>query len=188
LYVGDTLLSHEQILDYYVITDDVSVNISSIRISHDEYLLNTEPGIYLMTVYAKDTSGNISTKNIYIHVIDNRGPEFNVNDSYIITTTPTQIKSAEDIITWLSQTLESEGVTATNISIDHNEYEHRASKSGAYYVYMNYQVDGQTYQTRVLIDVVDEPGFNMLYLLGIIPICGLIVLSSYIYRKRKLKI
>jgi hypothetical protein len=188
LYVGDTPLSHEQILDYYVITDDVSVNISSIRISHDEYLLNTEPGIYLMTVYAKDTSGNISTKNIYIHVIDNRGPEFNVNDSYIITTTPTQIKSAEDIITWLSQTLESEGVTATNISIDHNEYEHRASKSGAYYVYMNYQVDGQTYQTRVLIDVVDEPGFNMLYLLGIIPICGLIVLSSYIYRKRKLKI
>lgn len=188
LYVGDTPLTHEQILNYYVITDDVSVNVSSIRISHDEYLLNTEPGIYLMTVYAKDTSGNISTKDIYVHVIDNRGPEFNVNDSYIITTTPTQIKSAEDIMTWLSQTLENEGITATNISINHNEYEQRASKTGAYYVYMNYQVDDQTFQTRVLIDVVDESGFNLLYLLGIIPVCGLIILSSYIYRKRKSKI
>jgi hypothetical protein len=188
LYVGDEALTDSEILSYYKITDDVGVNTSSIQISHDEYVLNPEPGIYLMTISAKDTAGNTTTKDIHIHVIDNRGPEFHVNDTYIITTTPTEIKSESDIITWLSTKLESEGVHATNISIDHNEYELRASKSGSYYVYMNYQVDDQTYQTRVLVDVVDETGFNLLYLLGIIPICGIITLSFYIYRKRKLKI
>lgn len=188
LYVGDTPLSDETILSYYNITDDVGVNTSSIQISHDEYILKTDPGIYLMTISARDTSGNTTTKDIYIHVIDNRGPEFNVNDTYIITTTPTEIKSENDIISWLSAALENEGIQASDISIDYNEYELRASKSGSYYVYMNYQVDDQTYQTRVLIDVVDESGFNLLYLLGIIPIFGVITLSSYIYRKRKLKI
>ena len=188
LYVGDEALTNNEILSYYKITDDVGVNTSSIQVSHDEYVLNPEPGIYLMTISAEDTTGNVTTKDIHIHVIDNRGPEFHVDDTYIITTTPTEIKSESDIITWLSTKLESEGIQATNISIDHNEYELRASKSGSYYVYMNYQVDDQTYQTRVLVDVVDESGFNLLYLLGIIPICGIITLSIYIYRKRKLKI
>ena len=188
LYVGDTPLSDTDILSYYQITDDVAVHTSSVHISHDEYVLNPEPGIYLMTISASDTSGNISTKDIYIHVIDNRGPEFHVNDTYIITTTPTQIKSEDDIISWLSTVLEDEGIHATNISIDHNEYQLRSSKSGSYYVYMNYQVDDQTYQTRVLIDVVETANFNMLYLLGILPIAGVILTSIYIYRKRKLKI
>ena len=188
LYVGDTPLSDQDILSYYQFTDDVAVQTSSIHISHDEYALNQNPGIYLLTISATDTSGNTSTKDIYVHVIDNRGPEFNVNETYIITTTPTEIKSEDDIITWLSTTLEDEGIHATNISIDHNEYELRASKSGSYYVYMNYQVDDQTYQTRVLIDVVETSNFNMLYLLGILPIAGVILTSIYIYRKRKIKI
>ena len=188
LYVGDTPLTHRNILDYYVITDDVGVNTSSIQIAHDEYGQNLEPGVYLMSISARDTTGNISTKDIHIHVIDNRGPEFHVNDTYIITTTPTEIKSEAYIISWLSSTLEDEGIHATNISVDHNEYELRANTSGSYYVYMNYQVDDQTYQTRVQVDVVDQSGFNLLYLLGIVPISAIVTLSIYIYRKRKLKI
>jgi len=187
LYVGDQPLTNDKILSYYTVKDDVAVDTASIQISQNQYAFNPEPGIYLMTISAKDTSNNTTTKDIHIHVIDNRGPKFNVNETYIITTTPTQIKSEAEIITWLSNTLKSEGVEASNIAIDYNEYELGANKSGSYYVYMNYQADDQTYQTRVLVNVIDESGFNLLYLLGIIPISGIIVLSTYIYRKRKLK-
>lgn len=187
LYVGDTPLIDDTILSYFNFTDDVGVNHSSIHISHDAYILNPEPGIYLMTISAKDTSGNTSTKDIYIHVIDNRGPEFNVNPDYIMTITPSEPLSEEEIITWLSNTLEKEGINPTNISINHNEYTLKSGQSGQYYVYMSYQVEDDVFQTRVLMDVVNDDPFytNPIYLLTLIPI--VLGVGYIIYRKQKQK-
>jgi len=188
LYVGDEPLSDDDILDFYQVTDDVGVRTSSIIISHDEYNLKKEPGKYLMTISASDTSNNVSTKDIYIHVIDNRGPEFNINPDYIITINPSEPLSDEDIIQWLTNTLEKEGVKPTNMSINHNEYALRSDQSGQYYVYMSYQVEDDIFQTRVLMDVVEDDPFykNPIYLLTLVPI--LLGAGYIIYRKRKHKI
>lgn len=187
LYVGDIALTDDTILSYYSFKDDVGVNNSSIHISYDSYILNPEAGIYLMTISAKDTSGNISTKDIFIHVIDNRGPEFNVDIDYIMTITPSEPLSDEDIITWLSNTLEKEGINPTHINIDHNEYTLKSGQSGQYYVYMSYQVEDDVFQTRVLMDVVNETPFytNPIYLLTIIPV--ILGIGYIIYRKQKQK-
>ncbi|MCD4827360.1 MAG: hypothetical protein K8Q99_06255 [Acholeplasmataceae bacterium] len=185
LYVGDDTLSHEDILSYYTVTDDVGVNQNNLHISLDQYLAQTEVGVYHIVISATDYASNRTDKDVYIHVIDNRGPEFNINEAYIITVTPEELKSDSDIISWLSLKLEDEGIHATHLNIDHNEYALRGSTKGQYYVYLNYEVDDQIYQTRVLMDVVDESGFEFkpIYLLSLIPVVP--IAAVLIMRKKK---
>ncbi|BCR36592.1 hypothetical protein [Mariniplasma anaerobium] len=185
LYVTDDTLTHAEILSYYNITDDIALNESSIGITSDQYLQQTTPGVYQITISATDNASNTTIKDVYIHVIDNRGPQFNINEAYIITVTPEEIKSESDIISWLSLKLKDEGIVAKNLSIDHNEYSLRSSTKGQYYVYLNYEVEDEVYQTRILMDVVDENGFEFktIYLLSLIPIAAIGALI--IYRKKK---
>lgn len=188
LYIGDPVMTAENILSYYQFTDDVKVNPTSISVIYDNYMQTQNPGVYQLTIEVADLSSNKTTKDIYIHVIDNRGPEFNVNPTYIITVSPTEIKSDSDIIIWLEQTLESEGINPSNISIDYNEYALKSDQKGQYYVYMSYQIEQDTYQTRVLMDVVGNKPFytNPLYLLTLIPVP--LFIGYIIYRKQKQKI
>lgn len=185
LYVEDDALTHAEILSYYSIVDDVGLNQDSIHISFDDYLLQTEPGVYHIIISATDNADNTTNKDIYIHVIDNRGPNFNINEAYIITVTPEQLKSESDIITWVSLKLKEEGIHARNLTIDHNEYALRGTTKGQYYVYLNYEADDQVYQTRVLMDVVDDQGFEFkaIYLLSLIPVVTLGAI--FILRKKK---
>ena len=188
IYVTDSPLTQAKIKSFFGIVDDVALNESSFQFTFDAYLQTTTAGVYKMTMSVADMAGNVTLKDVYIHVIENRGPQFNVNAEYIITVGPTEIKSETDIITYLSMALKDGGINATNIKVEHNEYELRAQTKGQYYVYLNYEVDDETYQTRVLIDVVGEKQFhfNPLYLLAILPVGALV--GIIIYRKRKIKI
>jgi hypothetical protein len=185
LYVTDDAITHEEILSYYRITDDIGLDEDSIEIILDQYLQQKEIGVYQITISASDIASNTTTKDVYIHVIDNRGPQFNVNADYIITVSPDELKSESDIITWVSLKLKDEGIEAKNLKIDHNEYELRSNTQGQYYVYLNYEVDNQVYQTRVMMDVVDENKFEfkLVYAFSLIPIG--VVAGIFIYRKKK---
>lgn len=185
LYVTDDVLTDAEILSHYQITDEIGLNESSIRITFDQYLQTTIPGVYQITISATDYASNTTLKDVYIHIIDNRGPQFNINEAYIISVSSEELKSASDIINWLSSRLKDEGINAKNLSIDHNEYSLRASTQGQYYVYLNYEVEDEVYQTRILMDVIDETGFEFktMYLLSLIPIALLGALI--IYRKKK---
>lgn len=185
LYVTDNTLTHTDILSYYVITDDIELDESSIGITFDQYLQTTNPGVYQITISATDNASNTTTKDVYVHVIDNRGPQFNINEEYIIAVSTEELKSETDIMDWLSLKLKDEGIVAENLVIDHNEYSLRASTKGQYYVYLNYEVEDEVYQTRILMDVTDENGFEFspLYLLSLVPIAALGALI--IYRKKK---
>jgi hypothetical protein len=185
LYVTDESLTNAEILSYYIITDDIGLNNNSIKIIFDQYLQTTIPGVYQMTISASDYASNTTLKDVYIHIIDNRGPQFNINEDYIISVSSEELKSESDIINWLSLKLKDEGINAKNLSIDHNEYSLRASTQGQYYVYLNYEVEDEVYQTRILMDVVDENSFELkaIYLLSLIPIAALG--AFIIYRKKK---
>lgn len=185
LYVTDNALTHTEILSYYRFSDDIQLDESSINIIFDEYLQQTTPGVYQITISATDNALNTTTKDVYIHVIDNRGPQFNINEEYIMIVSPEELKSESDIINWLSLKLEDEGIHAKNLKINHNEYTLRSSTKGQYYVYLDYEVDDQVYQTRVLMDVIEEQGFEFkaIYLLSLIPIAT--IGAIIIYRKKK---
>jgi hypothetical protein len=185
LYATDDALTYTDILNYFIITDDIELDESSINISFDEYLQKTTPGVYLITISATDNALNTSTKDVYIHVIDNRGPQFNINEEYIIIVSSNEIKSESDIINWVSLKLKNEGIDAKKLRINHNEYTLRSNTKGQYYVYLDYEVDDQVYQTRVLMDVIEEQGFEFkaIYLLSLIPIAT--IGAIIIYRKKK---
>jgi hypothetical protein len=185
LYVSDDSLTHTEILNYFTITDDIGLDVSSIDIIFDEYLQQMIPGVYQITISATDHALNTTTKDVYIHVIDNRGPQFNINEDFIIIVSAQEIKSESDIIDWVSLTLKNEGIEAENIKINHNEYTLRSTTKGQYYVYLDYQVDDKVYQTRVLMDVVEENKFEFkgIYLLSLIPVAVFGVV--FIYRKKK---
>ncbi len=188
IYISDPTMTHEDVLSYFQFKDDVELDLESIGFSYDSYMQTQTPGVYQMTIEAYDIASNLTTKDIYIHVIDNRGPEFHVNDSYIMHTVSTEIKTESEIINWLKSTLQDEGIHVENVTIDYNEYALKANQNGQYYVYMTYEVDDQTYQTRVMIDVTENLKFyqNPIYLLTLLPVGGFI--GYIIYRKKKVKI
>ncbi|MFA5474248.1 MAG: hypothetical protein WC225_01795 [Acholeplasmataceae bacterium] len=185
LYTTDGPLSNSDILVYFTIKDDVALNSNSVKIIDDAYRQTVNPGVYSILISAQDMAGNLTTKEVFIHVIDNRGPIFQVDTDLIYTTMSSTVVSEVEIVQWFEEQLLLQGIQTSNIKVQHNEYELKNKQPGQYYVYLTYQAEGETVQTRILMDVQKENRPIWHYLIVIPPVIG--IAGYLLWRKIKKK-
>jgi len=185
LYTTDGPLNNNDILTYYMIRDDVALNPNSIKVVDDAYQQTTNPGIYSVLISAHDMAGNLTTKEVFIHVIDNRGPSFQVTTDLIYTTMSSMVVGETEIIQWFEEQMLLQGIQTSNIKVQHNEYELKNKQPGQYYVYLTYQAEDETIQTRILMDVQKESRPIWHFLVVIPPI--LAIASFLLWRKFRKK-
>lgn len=183
LYTTDSPLSNSQIQSKLIVHDDVDGSNVTVSISINEYNQTTTPGRYQVRFQAQDTQLNTTMFIVYVHVIENRGPVFEQSDLILLKTTADQMNEGE-IIDWLRNQLNLSGYTVQNLHILYNEYDTNAQQKGSYYVYFTYDYEGETYTSRLRIDVEKQP---LPWVPIVSSIGGCVVLASgiWIYLKRK---
>jgi hypothetical protein len=186
LYTTDPALTNQQILNRFNVYDDVDGSNVSFDIITNNYNQQTSPGIYQMALRAGDTQYNFTYKNIEIHVIENRGPIF-IEDETIIQASSAENMTDQDIIDWFKNLTMSSGLTVSQVSVLYNEYEGNEKLGGSYYVYLNYELDGQIQTSRIRIDVKEEkiePNYLLLGTIGGSVSLGF--LTFFIIKKKKI--
>lgn len=178
LYTTDTPLSSEQIKAYYTFVDDVDGTNVGVIFTVDNYQQTQIEGIYDITIKAVDQQLNFKIKNIKIHVIDNRGPVFST-DEIILDIDTADAMTEQEIIDWFMNHTLSMGFDVSHVRVLYNEYENHQDVDGSYYVYLNYEVNGETTSSRIRLDVEEassDVNFLPYMLIGIPSIGGLITL------------
>jgi len=183
LYTTDTPITNAQIQSKLLVSDDVDGPNVTVNIVINEYNQTTTPGRYKVHFSAKDTQLNETIFIIYIHVIEHRGPSFEQSELILLKTTADQM-SEEEIIDWLKNQLNLSGYHVQNLEILYNEYASNSQTMGSYYVYFTYDIDGETYTSRIRIDVEKKPFPWVPFTASI---GGLLVITScvWLYLKRK---
>lgn len=154
LYTTDIPLSNAQILSRFHATDDVDGAVTTYILTNS-YQQTTQSGKYEIHLGAHDKQGNTANKIVYIHVIENRGPEFEMDES-ILEASIKDNMSEEDIIDWFKARLLSFGHQVSHVRVIFNEYQNHKTESGSYYVYLSYQLGEEEYTSRIRIDVEDD--------------------------------
>lgn len=184
MYTTDVPLTVNDILDRYHAIDKVDGNQVIKSITENTYLGTQVAGIYDVRITATDTKMNASHYDIKIHVVEHKGPIFETDDS-ILSIDINHPISENEIKDWFTSQMLSMGYDVSMVKILHNEYEIADRKSGNYYVYLSYQVEEETYLTRVMLEVTEgtNKSIHFLYYVG----ATLIILgiSSFIYLKKK---
>ena len=152
LYTTDTPITNAAIQQKLQATDAVDGSNITITIPVNEYNQTTMPGRYKVHFSVKDTQQNETIFIVYVHVIDNRGPSFEQSELILLKTTADQM-SEDDIVDWLRDQLNLSGYHVQNLQILYNEYASNQNEKGSYYVYFTYDIEGESYTSRVRIDV-----------------------------------
>lgn len=182
VYTTDVPLSEADILSMYSAIDVVDP-ACVVTLEDEMYVQTQTPGIYEVTISSTDIHGNTAERMVYIHVIDNRGPSFDVDELYIETTT-NNMMNTEHVVSQFINHMQTKQMKVENVNVIYNEYESHETQTGDYYVYLNYDLDGESYTSRVLINVSDTPFvFSPYYLFGLVPVLGLA--TYFIYKKRR---
>jgi hypothetical protein len=184
LYTTDPALTNQQILSKYSAFDDVDLDNVEIVISQNLYNQTTLPGKHRVEISATDSNNNTRYYNIYIHVIDNRGPIFETTDQILVKST-SDLMSEQEIIDWFKEQLSTNLINATNIKVLYNEYDSNEKTIGSYYVYLSYTSNNETHQSRVRIDVIEDEINNSYLIISITIGVVLFGTTSFIVIKKK---
>lgn len=186
LYTTDAPLSVQQIKDYYTFIDDVDGTNVGVIFTIDSYQQTQIEGTYNITMKAVDQQLNFRLMNIKIHVIENRGPVF-TTDEIILDIDTADAMTEQEIIDWFTNHTLSMGYDISHVRILYNEYENHRDEDGSYYVYLNYDVNGEAISSRIRLDVEDaSQNYNFMpYLLVGIPSIGGLITLFIIKRKNK---
>jgi hypothetical protein len=184
IYTTDIPLSHTDILNKYEVYDRVDKHNTTKTITVDQYLGSTLPGIYDVRITGYDTKMNATHYDIKIHVVEHRGPIFETDDKILIIDIHNPLNETE-IKNWFIDQMQNLGYQVSMVKVLHNEYEIADKKAGNYYVYLSYDIEEETYLTRLLIQVneVENQGLHYMYYVGI----SLLTLGflTVIYLKKK---
>jgi len=183
LYTTDTPITNAAIQQKLQATDAVDGSNITITIPVNEYNQTTMPGRYKVHFSVKDTQQNETIFIVYVHVIDNRGPSFEQSELILLKTTADQM-SEDDIVDWLRDQLNLSGYHVQNLQILYNEYASNQNEKGSYYVYFTYDIEGESYTSRVRIDVKKK---ELPWLIIGSSLAGVIFITGglWIYLKRK---
>lgn len=184
IYTTDTPLTNTQIqarFKFYDMVDGLNVNV---MLTYNEYQQTQTPGKYMMTFRAIDLSDNVSYFNVFMHVIDNKGPVFETSELILVQSASSPL-SDEDIVDWLSEQLSKLGHQATHIKLLYNEYESHRSKPGSYYVYVSYRIHDEDMTSRIRIDVEDKHTPTWIFVSAISGATMTIGLAVWFIMKRK---
>ena len=175
-YLSDLPKTIEELKSLYTSYDKFDGDITSgIVIDLNGY----NPSVIKMhdiLVKSTDSSGNRTVRTVHLHVIDDVAPQFSSIEP-VISEAVLASMTQDDIIEWFSNTLEKQGLEVSNIKILLNEYEH-GNKLKKAYIYFEYDLEGQTYQSRASVDLQTEKAFNYAILIApivLIPIAYIIV-------------
>jgi hypothetical protein len=186
LYTTDVALTNQQILNMFNAYDDVDGSNVLFDITTNNYNQQTSPGVYQMTLRAGDSQYNFTYKNIEIHVIENRGPVF-VEDETILQASTAENMTDQEIIDWFKNLTQLSGLSVSQVSVIYNEYEGNEQLGGSYYVYLNYDLDGQTQTSRIRIDVEEDKTDINYFVVGTIGgSISLGLISFFILKKKKI--
>ena len=185
VYTSDAPLTNAYIQSLFYIVDDVDGTQVTIDWLSNSYMQNQLPGIYPMIIRAKDSQLNTSTKQIEVHVIENKGPIFE-SDDLIFEVSVHDTMTHQQIIDWFIDQALNLGLSATHVRILYNEYELSNKSEGSYYIYLSYLLDGVETTSRVVINVTQDQSNSMLiyYAIG----TAFIIASSALFIIKKKKI
>lgn len=177
IYTSDDPYTNSYIINQFSVSDNYDTDLE-ILIEEDNYLQSQIEGIYTMTLKAIDHSGNKTELEIKIHVIENRGPTIEISNPIIEISTQ-ELLTTSDIDKYLKNELAQQNSLIKNVSITYNEYENHHKQPGSYYVYYDYELNDEIYESRILINVSEEKSiFDYWYLgVGSILIIGTVYLA-----------
>jgi len=185
IYTSDEVMTVQEILSRFTVYDDVDGSNVNIHVANNTYLSHDMPGVYQFYMTSSDRQGNTTNFMLYIHVIENRGPSFSMSE-HIMPTSTKETLTEEEIIDWFKSQALSQGHQVSHVSVKLNEYEGHETSKGSYYVYLNYDLDGETYMTRVLVEVEGtEKNHQSIYLMTGISIIAVGFLAFVVIKKKK---
>lgn len=152
------------------------------KITLNEYNGTKTPGKYKVHIMAIDSNGNSSLKEVIIHVIANEQTTFNL-DIKIITNTK-NLLCENEILKEFATKAKAMGIEYGNVKVNKDVYDLNFKKAGTYKAYIEYDVEGFTNYSEVLINVNDESINKKLILLGI-PLLMTICVPIYIIKRKK---
>ncbi|NLN50087.1 MAG: DUF5011 domain-containing protein [Acholeplasmataceae bacterium] len=144
-YTSDPHLMMADIISFYEALDLVDGDITD-QLELSGTYENTVPGTYEILIKSTDSSGNIATKALQIHVVDGIPPVF-ITDEFIISFSALESMTTEDIISWLEQHI-TEG---SNFKILLNESLYKRNNKDEMYLYYSYDFNDKLCYGRVLI-------------------------------------
>jgi hypothetical protein len=184
-YLSDGAKTLEQIQSLYRAIDDhdgdITHKLNIFLADYDGTLIKNH------TIYVRctDMAGNETLRTVHLHVIDDTAPVFNTSD-YILTYAEIDEMTHEDIVLWLKDKLEGEGVSPRHIKILLDETQHLISKRDKAYIYYSYEVDGVTHQSRIAILYPKQTNHTLSYVYagaGIVILTGSIFLYLKVFKK-----
>lgn len=184
VYTQDEPLTNEKIISYFSFYDFIDgINVFAV-LTANEYMQTKTPGVYRIEIKATDQDGNATKQTASIHVIDNSGPVFKL-DELILETTTLSTLSENEIIVWFKEQLKQQDYQASEVVVKLNEYLGHEDKAGKYYVYLIYQIDDMEYESRIAMNVVAKQTGKSVYYYVIGGFVGSGFLIFVFLRKRK---
>lgn len=185
VYSTDEPLSDLEIKDRIKATDEITgLDKIKVEITQNEYLQTKVPGSYPVLITATDLSGNETSIEIIIHVIENEMAFFKV-DKVIETNSSLMITEDEIIDTFIKEAkLKGIDVNRENIVIDKTIYDLNYNKPGEYTAYIEYLTNDENLNHSEITILVNklESKFNYLYLA---PLIVVLIPSTLIILKKK---
>ena len=175
----------DSVLDKVVIECTDDAEIVSIEYVSQEFIDNNGfCGKYLVTVTAKDASGNTTVKEVYINIIDDIPPEFYIKTD--LTTTTTNVSyTASDIKDLIEDKLDSDGILYDDICLISSNYFGNEKNTGVYDVKFMYKYqDTANYMVgSITIEPAPTPTYYFWFVgIGVVAILSVVVL---VYRKKR---
>ena len=159
-YFNDVPKTLEQIKSLYTSYDRFDGDITSgIVVDLNGYTGNMIV-VYEIYIKSTDIAGNRTIRTVHLHIIDDVAPVFSSVEP-VITNEALASMTQDDLVAWFQTELLNQGLSASGVNILLNEYEHGRDLKEAY-IYFEYEVDGQMYQSRAKVDI-QEKGFNYTY-------------------------
>ena len=185
IYTSDQAYTDAYILSQFSATDNVDEELT-LNIDTNDYQQTMIAGVYHVTITSTDLQGNTATFDTYIHVIENRGPSFETTEP-IIEVTTTELMTENEIIIYLKNYMTQQSPDIENVEILYNEYLDHEKQAGSYYVYFNYELDGEIYNSRVLMEVAQATSIIDYWYYGL-TILAIGIVTYFLIKNKKKKI
>lgn len=178
IYSSQEPLTYDDIYTYFQVDESSQLNVI-----FDAYQEQTSPGKYQMTLEVSNNTGK-TTKNITIHVIDNRPPTITL-DNHFIETSVFEIMDEQDIYTYIQTYLLSKDIEG-QIFLTNNPYEVSMFQS-SYEVEYEVISDDRVHQGSIIFLVSSPLRTENVYLYVFILAASLagIIVFLWIYHKKK---
>lgn len=186
IYATDQPLSEEDILSRYTAFDVEEGLSKPITISANQYNQKTVPGYYQVSLQSLDALGNVGRFNLFIHVMDNRGPIFSTNE-LILSLSNAEHMTNQELIDWFYQKSSQLGYPIQDVQIIYDEYSNHITLGGSYYVYLTYTHEGISQLARVQVNVEEEQKPMSTMVLGLLIGTPLLIASTLYVMLRKRK-